>query len=274
MRETCQLHSPGAYLGRLRQLVSEFLFLCKGQPLHFEGQPSHPKNCNLKSAWGQGGTSNRSFFGWGNLGRIFWAPSESRGSSTAEIVQWGASGGRPWVERSGEGFHGANFSPLGNGESRRRGQPGSRWPRTRAKNASFRLRGLGWRRAAMPSPLSGRVRIARFPGLGEGPERERERRPKATRGGGGMQTRHIDSGWELRARTFGKSTGASSGAAPPPPPARLPFRMVTQPAGYAEVCAETRNLPGRRGRPCRLPAPAQPRAPPSPAPGVAEAART
>ena len=30
-------------------------------------------------------------------------------SSTARIVQWGESGGRPGVERSGEGFHSANY---------------------------------------------------------------------------------------------------------------------------------------------------------------------
>nr|XP_031539978.1 uncharacterized protein LOC116283051 [Vicugna pacos] len=136
--ETCQLHSPGANLGRLRQLVSEFLFLCKGQPLHFEGQPSHPKNCNLKSAWGQGGTPNRSFFGWGNLGRIFWAPSESRGSSTAGTVQWGATGGASVGGKERGRLPRCQLPPLGNGESRRRGvdsrapdgpEPGPRTPR-------------------------------------------------------------------------------------------------------------------------------------------------
>lgn len=104
-------------------------------------------------------------------------------------------------------------------------------------------------------PLSrAEATATRFLGLCDGLERERELPPKTTLGDA---ARRIDRGWELRARTFCKSTGASSGAVPPPPPARLPFRVVTQPAGYAEVCTETRNLPGRGPR---LPAPAQPRA--------------
>lgn len=35
-------------------------------------------------------------------GKHFWAPSESRGNSTAGIVQWGASGGRPGWKEAGE----------------------------------------------------------------------------------------------------------------------------------------------------------------------------
>ncbi|XP_045022160.1 uncharacterized protein LOC123334206 [Bubalus bubalis] len=177
----------------------------------------------------------------------------SRGSSTAGIVQWGESGGRPGVERSGEGFHSANYPPHlprtpapppppGYCEARRRGQDHG------APVAPASLRRGG-------RPLSrAEATATRFLGLCDGLERERELPPNTTLGD---TARRIDRGWELRARTFRKSTGASSGAAPPPPPARLPFRVVTQPAGYAEVCPETRNLPGRGPR---LPAPAQPRA--------------
>ncbi|XP_057553000.1 uncharacterized protein LOC130830071 [Hippopotamus amphibius kiboko] len=139
------------------------------------------------------------------------------------------------------------------GTTVRPGQLGSGWPPTRAEDGEAR----GRRALARAGSATARV-----PGLREGRRR------------GGTRPRCLDRGWELRARTFRKSAGASSGASPPPPPARLPFRVVTQPAGYAEVCAETRNLPGRRRR---LPAPAQPRprrAPRSPAPAARRRATT
>ncbi|KAI4549468.1 hypothetical protein MG293_001798 [Ovis ammon polii] len=119
-------------------------------------------------------------------------------------------------------------------------------------------------------PLSrAEATAARFLGLCDGPERERELPPETTPGDA---ARRIDRGWELRARTFRKSTGASSGAAPPPPPARLPFRVVTQPVGYAEVCAETRNLRAAGSACLRRRSPGPHGAHPSPAPGLAQGA--
>ncbi|XDC49214.1 hypothetical protein R6Z07M_000396 [Ovis aries] len=119
-------------------------------------------------------------------------------------------------------------------------------------------------------PLSrAEATAARFLGLCDGPERERELPPETTPGDA---ARRIDRGWELRARTFRKSTGASSAAAPPPPPARLPFRVVTQPAGYAEVCAETRNLRAAGSACLRRRSPGPRGAHPSPAPGLAQGA--
>ena len=219
------------------------IFLCKGQPLRFKGQSSHPKKYNSKGSQGQGGTRNRSFFSRGNLGNILWVASWSRGSSTAGIVQWGESGGRPGVERSGEGSTGPTPPPP---------PPPRVLQGAAARSGQRRSGGPGLASPWGPTLSRAEATAARFLGLGDGSERERERPPETTLGDA---ARRIDCGWELRARTFRKSTGASSGAAPPPPPARLPFRVVTQPAGYAGVGAESRNLPGRRPR---LPAPAQP----------------
>ncbi|TKC49212.1 hypothetical protein EI555_007743 [Monodon monoceros] len=98
----CQLPSPGVNRERV---------LPPGNLCILNGNPVTRKNAIERAPGGQRGTPNRSFFGRGNLGNIFWALSESRGNSTAGIVQCGESGGRPGVETSGEGFRSANSRP-------------------------------------------------------------------------------------------------------------------------------------------------------------------
>ncbi|KAB1269325.1 hypothetical protein Cadr_000014044 [Camelus dromedarius] len=180
------------------------------------------------------GKPGKNFLGPIRVTRQFHGRNCAMGRVGGGVRGWKGAGKASTVPTSpplGTGSHGAVDSRAPAGP-----EPGPRTPR-------FALGAWGG---------EGRrcLRIARFPGLGEGPERERERRPKATRGG--MQTRHIDSGWELRARTFGKSTGAS--AAPRPRP-----RRPGCPFGCLRGNPEPPGPPGPPGPP--LP-PSRPRAAP------------
>lgn len=212
-----------------------------------------------KGARAQSALPSRSFLGGGNLGNI----SELRPSHAAtprqELCNEASRAAGLGGKTRGRLPQCQLFSSLGDLEARRRGQDGRDpdGPESRPRKPRCAAgRGEEERLGAVPSPRQGPT--PRAP-----PDSTQGRRPRGAGGRAGTAAAAPPaaaagkSGLALSVRAPGLP------AAPSPTPAgRLALSgCVTQPSGYAEVCAEARNLPGRRRRPA---APA----PPSARPGL------
>lgn len=206
-------------------------------------------------------------------GKYFWAPSESRGNSTAGIVQWGASGGRPGWKEAGEAaavptLFPPSGTPRRDGAARTAGIRMAPSPGQESLASLQRLRAEPRVRAAQ---RSARARPRALPGTPPG---------TAGRGGGDASGNGGGGSPAAPGDAVGRRGGADSARRPRRGSPGSYFRLeapgfqrrrTPAPAGRLalsdgdaavrvgkEVCAEAGNLPGRR----RLPA--RPRAAPRP----------
>ncbi|XP_047582256.1 translation initiation factor IF-2-like [Lutra lutra] len=174
------------------------------------------------------------------------------------------------VERSRGGCRGANsFSSLGNREARRRGQDGGDPDRPKPGPRKRRFAAEAASRAPRAGSAAPEPAPARFPGRRRGPRAEgagaragtaaaTPLRPLATRRGWGgadsaRRPRRGSPGPYFRLEAPGFQRRRA-----PAPAGRLALSDGDAAVRVGEVCAEARNLPGRR----RLPA--RPRAAPRP----------